>query len=397
MLWEGKALLEVNEADIRQVINAGLQEHLQLEYKSAIYEDNDRGRRESLLDICMFANAEGGILLIGVPETRDQQGQPTGIPDPAGQLGINLPNPELILNSLDARVIACIEERLPLELAAIDVGNGLRILAIRVGNSTNKPHCVRYQSHVYFPSRRERSRYEMDIREIKELVMKSATRLEQAQQTLRTAFHGITMAADDTPYLIIGIIPVFSRDFQIDVRNEGVLAAMARFDAADPPAIRQPTYTFAGLERRGDRDDVRAQLHRNGLITFSRRLPLIQHDGHGYHSFYPAAIDILLRTFMFRSRAVYQATGAGGPYLLSMMLRTRRPLTAVYGAGPMGMQEEEAGRIEPQDYAFPTMEMTDFSEIDKIIRPLCDQAHQMFGRDASSNFDAQGLWIARRA
>ncbi len=63
----------------------------------------------------MFANAEGGILLIGVPEQRDAQGQPTGIPNPAGPLGINVPNPEAALLALDARVTAGIEERLQLK------------------------------------------------------------------------------------------------------------------------------------------------------------------------------------------------------------------------------------------------------------------------------------------
>jgi predicted HTH transcriptional regulator len=37
----------------------------------------------------MFANAEGGILLIGVDEKRDAQGQPTGTPDPAIPLGVD--------------------------------------------------------------------------------------------------------------------------------------------------------------------------------------------------------------------------------------------------------------------------------------------------------------------
>ena len=45
------------------------------EYKSALYEDNDRGRREFLLDVCMFANSSGGILLIGVPERRERSEQ----------------------------------------------------------------------------------------------------------------------------------------------------------------------------------------------------------------------------------------------------------------------------------------------------------------------------------
>lgn len=53
----------------------------------------------------MFANAYGGLLLIGVPEQRDQQGQPTGAPDPVGALGVEVPNPEAVLNAYDARVM----------------------------------------------------------------------------------------------------------------------------------------------------------------------------------------------------------------------------------------------------------------------------------------------------
>lgn len=188
MLWEGRPLREIRENDVRRLIESGLTEHLQLEYKGALYDDNDRGRREFLLDVCMFANAAGGIVLIGVPERRDEQGQPTGAPDPTGILGLEEPNPEAVLNAYDARVMEAVEERLPLESASIDVGDGRRVLAIRVPNSTNKPHSARHQGHIYFPSRRERQRYHMTVREIKELVMKTASRLQQAKEMLESAF-----------------------------------------------------------------------------------------------------------------------------------------------------------------------------------------------------------------
>lgn len=61
MVWESKLLRDIIEADVRQIVDAGLEEHLQLEYKSALYDTNDRGSKELLLDICMFANAGGGI------------------------------------------------------------------------------------------------------------------------------------------------------------------------------------------------------------------------------------------------------------------------------------------------------------------------------------------------
>jgi predicted HTH transcriptional regulator len=73
MLWEGRPLRDIRQADVRPLVESGLEEHLQLEYKAALYDDSHRGRSELLLDICMFANAAGGIILIGIPERRDEQ------------------------------------------------------------------------------------------------------------------------------------------------------------------------------------------------------------------------------------------------------------------------------------------------------------------------------------
>jgi len=153
-MWEDKRLRDITEADVQQVVNSGLEEHLQLEYKSALYDGNDQGSRESLLDICMFANAGGGVLLIGISEQRDGNNQPTGTPDPAADLGVDFPNPEMVLLSYDARVVANIQERLPLESYAIPVANNRHVVAIRVPNSTSKPHRVQYQGRVFRSDRR---------------------------------------------------------------------------------------------------------------------------------------------------------------------------------------------------------------------------------------------------
>src|ERR1700722_5107632 len=162
-MWEDRQLRDIAEADIRQLVNSGLEEHLQVEYKSALYTPNDNGNKEFLLDVCMFANAGGGILLIGIDERRDANGQPTGMPDPNAVLGVDLFNPEQLLQAYDARVIANIQERLPLELYAVPLASKRHIVAIRMPNSMSKPHRVFYQGRVYLPSRRERQRYEMDI------------------------------------------------------------------------------------------------------------------------------------------------------------------------------------------------------------------------------------------
>jgi hypothetical protein len=241
-MWEDRRLRDITEVDLRQIIDAGLEEHLQLEYKSALYDANDRGSRESLLDICMFANAGGGILLLGISEQRDAGGQPTGLPDPNAQLGLEIPNPEAVLQAYDARVVANIQERLPLESSAIPLADNRHVLAIRVPNSMLKPHRVHYQGHTYFPSRRERQRYEMDVREIKEMVMRTASRLEEAQGRLTGSLQGMVRQAPISD-LIIGVIPVFRQNFMVDVQKPEVLEAVTRFHLGNRNMV-QPEFTL---------------------------------------------------------------------------------------------------------------------------------------------------------
>lgn len=277
MLWEGRPLRDVREADVRRIVESGLQEHLQLEYKGALYDDTDRSRREFLLDTCMFANSAGSIVLIGIPERRDDQGQPTGVPDSDGVLGLDVPNPAGVLTAYDARVTEAIEERLSMESASIDVGEGRCVLAIRIPNSPRKPHSVRHQGHIYFPSRRERQRYHLTVREIKELVLRTASSLEHAQHRLQDCLIGVRRSSD-VPYLVIGIIPVFVEDFLVDLRSGSVRDALTSFGRTPMIQYSNPVYTFDGLERRETQFEYTVKFGHSGLLISSSQLPLRLRD-----------------------------------------------------------------------------------------------------------------------
>lgn len=392
MQWEARPLRDIRAEDIRVLVASGLEEHLQLEYKSTLYGNSDGERREFLLDVCMFANANGGILLLGIPERRDENGQPTGTPDPNGVLGIELPNPQLVLSGYDARVMEAIEERLALESVSIDVGDGRQVIAIRVPNSAAKPHSVRFGGHIYFPSRRERQRYFMSVREIKELVMRTASRLQQAEEALVNALpHGPRQV--ETPELTAAMIPVFSEDFLVDVRSKAVFDAVASFSRGKLTELGNPVFTFDGLERRENPSGHTVRFRRNGLLSNSIPLPLVpQKAGVDRQVVHVTAIDVILRNFAWRGRRVYEAAGVAPPYVLTMLLRVERPLLGIYG-GRDGFPYETQP-VAARDYAFPFMQIDDLSAPDRIIWPLCDQAHQTFGLEGSPSFNQDGEWVA---
>jgi hypothetical protein len=391
MIWEGKRLSEVTEQDLRGILESGVEEHKHLDYKAELYLNNDAGQKDFLIDVCAFANAEGGILLIGVPELRDPENdQPTGAPDLARFEGIPSPNPESVLVSYDSRVVSCIEERLSLETHAIRLGNGRCVFAIRVPNSLNKPHCVRRDEKRYFPSRRDRHIYYMDVQEIKELVMKTASRQEQAEQLLLEAMKEVHFETD-MPYLIIGTMPVFWKNFLVDLRNQQVLNAMRFFDLADGTNLGRCDFSFKGVERQGGNPEDVTQLRRSGLVRYSQKIPSRMING--IPAFFPAAIDMRLRSFIKQVAGLYEVTGVSGPFILGMMISTQSLANGLFPdiLGTMVVR----GQIQRGLHPFPIVTAYDFRDIDSIMRPLCDQAHQAFGEHVSPKFGADGKWIER--
>ncbi len=87
---------------------------------------------------------------------------------------------------------------------------------------------------------------------------------------------------------------------------------------------------------------------------------------------------------------VYGAAQLNSPVLLSVEILTRMSLAAQWN------HRDANGRVavdEERRFAFPPMEIGDATaDVDGIIRPICDHIHQMFGRERSFCFDANGRW-----
>jgi hypothetical protein len=389
--FEAKPIREITGDDIRKLVVSGVQEHLFLEYKGDLYGNDDRSRREFLLDICMFANAHGGHLLIGIPELRAPDGQPTGVPDAGGMLGVDLENPEATLLSYDARVLEAIDERLPMESVAVAMGNGRHTLVFRIPDSLIKPHRVRYQKHVYFPSRRERQRYEMDVREIKELSMRAATQIEKAEALIRDVTQQ-PGAIRNTPVLLMSIIPVFCRDFMLDLRKPSLVRAIASFDMYDleNPTRRAACYSFNGLQRSLEQRDETVTLSSNGMLAVRTEVANIAVNLPRQVSIYPSAIDVLLRGFFTKAQEVYGAAEITSPMLLSIALHSSASIVALYG-------DSDPVLFDRRTYLYPPLYIAHIQEpVERTILPLCDHVHQGFGRASSPCFTADGSWIDPR-
>lgn len=220
--------------------------------------------------------------------------------------------------------------------------------------------------------------------------MRAASRLEEAEDKLSESLVAAVPPVNQSCSLLIGCIPVFWQNFMIDIRNPQTRQVVSEFYVGQRNHA-DVRYNFNGLQRQLVlNEDSVVQVHRDGMIVLHKRLPIVREGG--VAGIRPIGIDIILRTFVGRSSNVYAAAAISGPFLLTMLLHAANNITGLYPMPGAPGADEPGEMISLGTYPFPVLQADNFLDVDKSIRPLCDQAHQMFGRDASPCFNPDGAW-----
>jgi hypothetical protein len=164
----------ITEADLQELVTAGVPEGLRIEYKRETYGNSDSDRREFAKDVSAFANGEGGHLLIGIEE---HQLVAVAIP---GLTGIDIDAEILRLEQI-AR--GGIEPRIyGLSIRAIRLAAGNEVLVLRVPKSWNPPHRVIAQGSNRFFVRNSNGVHEPNVEELRTLFTQTASAMELARR-----------------------------------------------------------------------------------------------------------------------------------------------------------------------------------------------------------------------
>ena len=81
---------KITEQNLRELIETGARESLYIDYKRKTYGGNEAARKEFLADICSFANAAGGDIVIGMAENAGVPSEITPFRDNADQERLRL-------------------------------------------------------------------------------------------------------------------------------------------------------------------------------------------------------------------------------------------------------------------------------------------------------------------
>ena len=293
---------QITPEDITQLSAYGVYENQLLEFKRDL--PGERGRpdpwltggdftayaRDHLLrEVIAFANAQGGTVIVGMDQTKD---------DPPRAAAIcPIPRIHDLATRMENASRACIDPVLPgLQIRGIEVGDaaGEGVLLFRTGPSPAGPHRVANDGHAYI--RRGASSVKMTMREIQDLtidLLRGADRLESVFRQREAGFkellefvnteHGACRITA-VPWGGFPGIPRLSghpNDFPIRPRfrvNFGI-----EIDLAGPSTDRF-RQIVRGFRWSKDDNSVRYDVYESGLIDLWYRHPPV--DGRPRVHFY---------------------------------------------------------------------------------------------------------------
>ncbi|KRW90642.1 hypothetical protein SD51_13655 [Alicyclobacillus tengchongensis] len=173
----GKPLSDITAEDIFRLIKEEVPASRTLDYKLELTEDN----KELLADIIAFANTDGGIIVYGIEEKKEN-GKNTGVPfDVTGLTNV-------ITDQVSQRIENVLRDNVEPRLQNVEVRslnvNEKVVLLVGVPRSLFAPHMLRKDNKFY--ARNSAGKFAMDVHQIRDAFLQTADWEKQADNFRRT-------------------------------------------------------------------------------------------------------------------------------------------------------------------------------------------------------------------
>ena len=272
-LMENDAL----SAWVQTVVDGQEEEGVLLDYKATTYDlRKTEDKAELAKDISSFANAEGGVILQGVPEKKGPQGR--SIPDP----NYGIPR-EQDYEARASRVLASVVSPMLPQLrirwvpSLSDTGKGVYV--IWHPQSWLAPHMVHgYREFKYFWRDADSSRpVPMTEQQVDRLYQRRAAGEQRREAFFSQIESSLGYPPSSVPQMAVCLCPRLFADAALDIASHefrehilGNLYAVGR-ETAEWRPTSSGTYSMHQIE---DLDPRVAQLHSNGALSVS--VPLVR-------------------------------------------------------------------------------------------------------------------------
>jgi len=385
-----RKLTDISQDDLKRLVESNVQEHKTLEYKAALPSNADADKKEFLADVSSLANTDGGDLVFGLKET-------AGVLE--SEIGISIANTDEEIARLENIVRDGVLPRVALEMRAVDVGEGKKVIVVRTKASLEAPHRVVFKGHDKFYRRNSNGKYAMDVGELRSSFLQSGELVDRIRRFRTSRIADIK--ADETPFPIqnrssfiaMHVLPLsaFNTTFRLSsatllALKEGQHSSLFQPYRASgwnqrinldgvlvySPNRDETTSTYTQLYGDGRLEMVEADLIASRASTQEKILPMGGIEGTTME--YARKMIQLLTTLEFQP-----------PFYIFLSLVGVQGCTV---STPNGFIFSDPEAITEKDLLLPEIVIDDLSDkLDHKFRPIFDLIYNAAGMSKSLNFD----------
>lgn len=387
----GKRISQLESDDIQRLVFNQVKEHKGLDYKRELKLD-EKDKREFLFDITSMFNTDGGCIIYGIEELKDEKKQNTGIPKDV--VGIIIENEDKLFQRIEDIIRSNTEPSINnLDINHITV-NELDVLIIGIPKGLGMPCMVTLNGTNKFYKRKNSGKYAVDVYELNQMFLRNMI-IKYKIEKFR--IERLKLASDGTIFpKIDNSSAFFTHIFPLSFANDQIIDLSSMSSSSDVKLTMKPLfssgwdymYNYEGFATYsfGNRYDIDSessmnivsynQLFRNGIYEiFSSRL--IEHFESGAHLNEQKLLDVIEQ--IQAGLKILNLMEIDSPFYLSLSFCGLLNGRFVYNGNSLS-----SNRFLTNEIILPSILMPSYdTDLKLLLSPVFDIVYQAVGINKS--------------
>jgi hypothetical protein len=378
---------QIEPKHIQGLIDAKVSEQRTLDYKRDLPGTREEDVQEFARDVSSFANADGGHILFGIEEAKDEAGKNLGY---AGRIvGVGGATPDQAIQRMEHFVGAHIEPNLVVHFRAVEVAAGVVVVVLQIPASLNAPHAVKKRMNFWI---RGSSRKDlMDPVQLRAAFVGSEALIERVRIFHAQRFKRGSRSGHSGRIVFLQVISLSQFRSGLTLPVAKLVSAQGGLRTlSDSPATYR--ITLEGVEGVYTYGDVRTTIHlrKDGVVEIADE-EVGNFEGDAIHG---PALEVSIKQFVERALDVLKGTGAEPPFLLALSLRLGPDTKLVWGSDRRQLARNRS-TFDRSTVVLPDLLLDDFpADVGRALRPIFDSMYNAAGHAKSVSFDAAGDFTA---
>lgn len=191
MYLQGKYIHNLKDEDIVRLIENSVGENLTLEYKRQLMleDDKSKSRQEFVCDVTAMYNTDGGCIIYGITEKKDEKNNNTGTPE--SLFAQDFANKDKLQQKINDTIRSNTDPVIANIAMKFLIVNDIEILVIGIPKSLGLPAMVTMNQVNKFYKRNSSGKYAVSTLELNHLFMQNQNLLNKAEEFRNERIHDV--------------------------------------------------------------------------------------------------------------------------------------------------------------------------------------------------------------